>query len=105
LNESNQILNQISSRKGQIAILIDPEKCANHQNLLELLKKAFFANVDYLFVGGSTVTREQFSTCVEFINKNSKIPLVIFTGNKIIHRIESIKLRASSEQLTSTIRM
>jgi phosphoglycerol geranylgeranyltransferase len=60
--------------------LIDPEKCANHQNLLELLKKAFFANVDYLFVGGSTVTREQFSTCVEFINKNSKIPLVIFPG-------------------------
>ena len=80
MNESNQILNQISSRKGQIAILIDPEKCANHQNLLELLKKAFFANVDYLFVGGSTVTKEQFSTCVEFINKNSKIPLVIFPG-------------------------
>jgi putative glycerol-1-phosphate prenyltransferase len=80
LNEASNILNRISSKKGQIAILIDPEKCADTSKLSELLKKAYFANVNYLFVGGSTVSREEFINCVDFIKENSKIPLVIFPG-------------------------
>ena len=80
MSEANNILNGISSKKGQIAILIDPEKCADTSKLSELLKKAHFANVNYLFVGGSTVSREEFINCVNFIKENSKIPLLIFPG-------------------------
>jgi putative glycerol-1-phosphate prenyltransferase len=80
LNASTNILAGICATKGQIAILIDPEKCREASKLEELLKKASFANVDYLFVGGSTVTREDFINCIDFIKSNSSIPVVIFPG-------------------------
>lgn len=80
MNESNDILNSISRKKGQVAILIDPEKCVDTIKLTELLKKAQFTGVDYLFVGGSTVTRQEFMNCINFIKLNSSIPVVIFPG-------------------------
>lgn len=80
MNASNLLLESFSKRKGQVAVLIDPEKLHNELNLKELLEKAEFAKVDYLFVGGSTVTREQFHKCVDTIKKLSTIPLVIFPG-------------------------
>lgn len=75
------ILDQICSRKGQIAVLVDPEKCADLHELKEFIRKAEFAGVDYFFVGGSTVTREEFTSTVHFIKENSQIPLVIFPGS------------------------
>ena len=81
MNESIKILNSIGARKGQVAILIDPEKSTDLIKLTELLKKAHFASVDYLFVGGSTVTREEFINCIDFIKTNSEIPIVIFPGS------------------------
>lgn len=80
MNTSKEILKSFSERTGQIAVLIDPEKVQNVNTLKELLKKAAFAGVDYLFVGGSTVTREEFQICISTIKKHSKIPLVIFPG-------------------------
>lgn len=81
MNESNNVLNSIASKKGQVAILIDPEKSTDLLKLGELLKKAQFASVDYLFVGGSTVTRSEFINCIDFIKANSDIPVVIFPGS------------------------
>ncbi|MBL1280560.1 MAG: geranylgeranylglyceryl/heptaprenylglyceryl phosphate synthase [Fluviicola sp.] len=76
----NSILTQFSSRKGQIAVLIDPDKFSTKEHLLELLKKAQFASVDYFFVGGSTVSRNAFIQTVELIKNNSDIPVVLFPG-------------------------
>lgn len=79
--KANQtIFTQINARKGQIAILIDPEKCDNGGQLKDLLKKAEFADVDFIFVGGSTVTKKEFETTIDSIKENSKLPLVIFPG-------------------------
>ena len=75
------ILNTISSKSNSIAVLIDPEKSDNGPFLLELLKKAAFAGIDYIFIGGSTVTRAQFSITVDFIKEHSSIPLIIFPGS------------------------
>ena len=80
LKKSNNILQKIRSKKGQIAVLIDPYKFSMKKNLLELLKKIHFANVDYIFVGGSTVSRLTFVEVIEIIKKNSSIPVVIFPG-------------------------
>ncbi|XOV68967.1 MAG: geranylgeranylglyceryl/heptaprenylglyceryl phosphate synthase [Fluviicola sp.] len=80
MNTVNEILEQFSKRRGQIAVLIDPEKVHNEESLQALLKKASFAGVDYLFVGGSTVTREEFQFCIACIKRHSDIPLVIFPG-------------------------
>lgn len=61
-------------------MLIDPEKVQEEDLLAATLEKAAFAGVDYLFVGGSTVTREEFHSCIQYIKTNSSIPLVIFPG-------------------------
>ena len=75
------ILNTINSKQHSIAILIDPEKSDNGPLLADLLKKAAFAEIDYLFIGGSTVTRTEFSITVDFIKEHSSIPLIIFPGS------------------------
>ncbi len=67
-------------KKG-IAILIDPEKCDNGEKLFALLDKARFAHVDYVFVGGSTVSRNEFQQTVSAIRSHSSLPLIIFPGS------------------------
>jgi len=80
LNSTTVILNSFAKRPGQIAILIDPEKSKNPTHLKNLIEKAQFAKVDYFFVGGSTVSREDFISVVSFLKQNSSIPVVIFPG-------------------------
>ncbi len=74
------ILNQFSSSIGQIALLIDPEKTNTEKKLTEIAKLAEYALVDYFFVGGSTVTREDVEQVVKQLKKLSKIPVVLFPG-------------------------
>lgn len=74
------ILSKISKRKGQIAILIDPEKTNSELELKELIKKAEFAKADYFFIGGSTVSTKDFGKTMDLIKKNCSIPVVIFPG-------------------------
>ncbi|HIP31157.1 MAG TPA: geranylgeranylglyceryl/heptaprenylglyceryl phosphate synthase [Crocinitomicaceae bacterium] len=80
LLKNNTILDQFSSQKGQIAVLIDPDKFSNALELKKLLKKVHFAKVDYLFVGGSTVSRNTFMDVIKLIKENCSIPVVIFPG-------------------------
>jgi putative glycerol-1-phosphate prenyltransferase len=64
-----------------IAVLIDPEKCDNGEKLFALLDKAAFAHVDYIFVGGSTVSRSEFQQTISAIRSHSSLPLIIFPGS------------------------
>lgn len=75
------ILDHFKQSKKAIAVLIDPEKCDNGTRLFELLEKSAFAGIDYLFIGGSTVTRKEFSETVNYIKVHSTIPLIIFPGS------------------------
>lgn len=74
------IIQQIAKRKGQIALLIDPEKTHTEEQLHNLLQKAELAKVDYLFVGGSTVSRNAMEKVVRLIKNNSQLPVVLFPG-------------------------
>lgn len=74
------VFNKISTQKGQVAVLIDPEKSLDVGYLNELVKKAEFAKVDYFFVGGSTVTHTQFEDCIRILKSLTSIPIVIFPG-------------------------
>lgn len=80
MNTTSQIAESFAKRRGQIAILIDPEKAKSQTELKELIEKAEFAKVDYLFVGGSTVTREDFISTVSYLKAHSIIPVIIFPG-------------------------
>lgn len=92
LNESNKILNQFKERLGQVAVLIDPDKYSDLDELDALLKKTAFAAVDYLFIGGSTVLRKDFKTVIDYIRSKSSLPLVIFPGdsNQISEKADAL---------------
>lgn len=77
---SESIFHQFSQKKGQIALLIDPEKTQETQQLVELVQKTEFAGVHYLFVGGSTVLRRDIEHVVKTLKKHTRIPVVLFPG-------------------------
>ena len=80
LTSRKSILDQFLKRKGQIAVLIDPDKFSSKKDLIGLLERSTFANVDFIFVGGSTVSRKSFIEVISIIKENCKIPVVIFPG-------------------------
>jgi len=80
LKLNQEIYRRIKSKKGQIAILIDPDKF-DFSNKKDFIKKLNFANVDYLFVGGSTVEKSDLQNVVHFLKENSELPIVLFPGD------------------------
>lgn len=68
------------SPKKQVAALIDPEKAENAY-LLELVQVATEAELDWFFVGGSTVAFDDLDRVVLFLKKNSTIPVILFPGS------------------------
>lgn len=91
-SSNNEIYTQICSRKGQIAVLIDPEKTHLESQLIPLIEKSIFAKIDYFFVGGSTATRFELESTLEILKKNTTIPVVLFPGgaNQISERADAI---------------
>lgn len=75
------LLKQIQSKTGQIALLIDPEKTNTEKQLIPLLQKAEFAKINFLFVGGSTVSKKEMEQAIKIMKANCSIPLVIFPGS------------------------
>ena len=88
----NILLSNIASRFGQISVLIDPEKTNAEEQLLPLIEKAEFANIDYFFVGGSTVSRSDLEKTIEILKRNTKIPVIIFPGggNQLSNKADGI---------------
>lgn len=78
------ILSGIKDNKGKgnksLAVLIDPESTDLNQ-LARLVKLAQDAQVDYFFVGGSTVEYSDMDKVLNFLNDTTEIPLIIFPGN------------------------
>jgi len=79
--ERMRISDKINESFGQIAILIDPDKICVSQDLDSLLEKAEFACVDYIFIGGSTVSGRQFRQVMNWLKEKTRIPVVIFPGS------------------------
>ncbi|HRO75235.1 MAG TPA: geranylgeranylglyceryl/heptaprenylglyceryl phosphate synthase [Crocinitomicaceae bacterium] len=88
------IYNKLAQKKGQIAILIDPEKATDKVALLALIQKAEFAQIDFFFIGGSTVTRKETENIVSILKANTDIPLILFPGSshQISHDADAILL-------------
>ena len=77
---------EIQSRKLQnkksFAVLIDPD-ATNDASLLNIIRAANDAGVDFILVGGSLITNGYFEKCIETIKSNSQIPCIIFPGNNL----------------------
>jgi putative glycerol-1-phosphate prenyltransferase len=74
------LLDIFHSKKKKIALLIDPDQCDNN-SLLFKIKLANENLVDFIFLGGSLLSKDNFEKCAEIIKSNSKIPLVLFPGS------------------------
>ncbi len=68
------------SAQKQVAALIDPEK-AEEKYLWELIQVAKATQLDWFFVGGSTVMFEDLDRVVRFLKGNSAIPVILFPGS------------------------
>jgi phosphoglycerol geranylgeranyltransferase len=76
-----QVIEKLGTGLGQVAVLIDPDKVHTAHHLDSLIEKAEFAAVDYLFIGGSTVSAWQFQQVMSWVKVKSTIPVVIFPGS------------------------
>jgi len=68
----------------QLAVLADPDKSTD-KSLRELTKLAEMAGAEYVFIGGSLLTRDNMAHCIDKIKSNCNLPVIIFPGS--IHQI------------------
>lgn len=76
-----QLIYSNFTKKNQIALLIDPEKCQSEEKIYDLIQRINLANVDYIFVGGSTVTESEFQFTISHLKKLAHAPIIIFPGS------------------------
>ncbi|HTB32162.1 MAG TPA: geranylgeranylglyceryl/heptaprenylglyceryl phosphate synthase [Bacteroidia bacterium] len=76
-NIYESITNGVKNRKKKLALLIDPDKFKS----TTALKNGIEAGLDFIFVGGSILTKGSLQRCVEIIKKSTDIPLVLFPGS------------------------
>lgn len=79
------ILQEINRRKKEgiksFAVLIDPDKIKNEQELIRTVNLCNESIVDFIFVGGSLITRNILSDVVSTIKKHCSIPVILFPGS------------------------
>ena len=81
---SNTILEHINASKEKgvklLAILLDPDKLSINE-IEKITSKINPKNVDFIFVGGSTVSEGITSSIVKKIKLFTQIPIVLFPGD------------------------
>jgi phosphoglycerol geranylgeranyltransferase len=82
----SSILNRIKNGPRAIAVLVDPEKFRNQESS-SFYEKLILANPNFIFIGGSTVSKVDFEYCINKLKKKINFPLVIFPGSS--HQISN----------------
>ncbi len=80
MNVIDKILTRKAEGRKQIALLIDPDNIDTEQ-IISLSRDSEQHKVDYIFVGGSLLTKQQLGHCVEVLKRSCNIPVVLFPGN------------------------
>lgn len=76
---NKKIYQSIINNKKKIAVLIDPDKL-NYTSVFEIIELSEKANVDFLFIGGSIISKPIDNFILQIKNR-TKIPLVLFPGS------------------------
>lgn len=64
-----------------MGILLDPDKTTDNTACLRIVNMCVENKVDFILVGGSLMTRNNFSQVVSLVKGHSSIPVIIFPGN------------------------
>jgi phosphoglycerol geranylgeranyltransferase len=73
------LLNKCSKDARSLAILIDPDKF-NHKNS-EIFFEELPVDATHIFVGGSSVEKDEVERTVETVKRKTSLPLFIFPGD------------------------
>lgn len=76
-----KLLKKLSGSEKKLAILIDPDKTNEERSLTDLLEKVKLVNPSFIFVGGSTVSKDDLEACLSIIKSNCTVPIIIFPGS------------------------
>lgn len=78
------IQNNIKQGRKGVILLIDPEKCADHNNLKNIISLAVHHGVDFFFVGGSLLLEKNVDNVISVIKQDSQdVPVILFPGNSV----------------------
>ena len=72
---------KIKSCKGEIAVLIDPEKTYKKSDIEKLVKRINDSNISFIFIGGSTLKKINLNPIIKNLKKYCSLPIIIFPGN------------------------
>lgn len=67
--------------KKSVAVLVDPDKVDDPAKLRHLIDLANENCIDFFFVGGSLITRNNLPEVIQTIKENVSIPVVLFPGS------------------------
>lgn len=76
----NYINNTISKKGAGFFVLIDPDKTYGSR-LEQFIEVCESAGVDAFLIGGSLMTSNNLTGCIDLIKKKSSLPVIIFPGS------------------------
>jgi len=71
-----------SAGKKKLAVLIDPDKYTAG-SVLAVVRLSKAAGVNYFFMGGSLLLRDNMQELISVIREQSEIPVILFPGNNM----------------------
>ncbi len=78
-----EIKHRKEKRKKSLAVLVDPDKVSDMNELSALTSLAKECCLDFFFVGGSLLTQDNLSRVIQQLKDNCDIPVVLFPGNSM----------------------
>lgn len=80
MSQYQTLLKDAAAGKKKFAVLIDADKYTM-ESLTRVVKLAMDAGVDYFFMGGSLLIKDDQSQFISWIKDNTGIPVLLFPGN------------------------
>lgn len=79
---SEEIYNAITSpvKQKKFAVLIDPDEPSDEE-IIRIITLSVEAHVDFFFIGGSLLVKDNLDHCIQLIKAHCKIPVVLFPGS------------------------
>jgi putative glycerol-1-phosphate prenyltransferase len=85
-NRPTSILAEMTScqelGRKKLAVLIDPDGIET-DSLFSITEQLHHPGIGYVFIGGSFIQRDRLETCLQYLKKNTHLPLIIFPGHYV----------------------
>ncbi len=81
MNIFQNISDYKNSGKKALAVLLDPDKLTDEARLKHIIKLVNECKVDFLLVGGSLITEDNFEKCLKQIKASCSLPIILFPGS------------------------